>query len=101
MPSKSVETRYRAVYRAVGSLGVRASDSRPEGLDSMPDATKYLPSTHGLTTNLQSKITSIANASCIPIGPSLLKSRPPLQAQVTDTKNITVPDRGLKAAGAA
>ncbi|GFX77340.1 hypothetical protein TNCV_5064661 [Trichonephila clavipes] len=54
-----------------------------------------------LTTNLQSKITSIADASCIPIGPSLLKSRPPLQAQVTNTKNITVPDRGLKAAGAA
>ncbi|GFX31108.1 hypothetical protein TNCV_2026111 [Trichonephila clavipes] len=34
-------------YVAVGSLVVRASDSRPEGLGSMPDATKYLPSTHG------------------------------------------------------
>ncbi|GFT27087.1 hypothetical protein TNCV_4676041 [Trichonephila clavipes] len=32
---------------AVGSLVVRASDSRPEGLGSMPDATKYPPSTHG------------------------------------------------------
>ncbi|GFV61903.1 hypothetical protein TNCV_4107071 [Trichonephila clavipes] len=31
----------------VGSLVVRASDSRPEGLGSMPDATKYPPSTHG------------------------------------------------------
>ncbi|GFX20904.1 uncharacterized protein TNCV_79591 [Trichonephila clavipes] len=32
---------------AVGSLVVRASDFRPEGLGSMPDATKYPPSTHG------------------------------------------------------
>ncbi|GFU06565.1 hypothetical protein TNCV_3404651 [Trichonephila clavipes] len=30
---------------AVGSLVVRASDSRLEGLGSMPDATKYPPST--------------------------------------------------------
>ncbi|GFY36216.1 hypothetical protein TNCV_4845881 [Trichonephila clavipes] len=35
--------------RAVGSLVVRASDSRPEGLGSMPDATKHHPSTHGFT----------------------------------------------------
>ncbi|GFV00746.1 hypothetical protein TNCV_1385651 [Trichonephila clavipes] len=34
--------------RAVGSLVVRASDSRLEGLVSMPDATKYPPSTHGV-----------------------------------------------------
>ncbi|GFX89292.1 hypothetical protein TNCV_1339911 [Trichonephila clavipes] len=27
----------------------RASDSRPEGLGSMPDATKHPPSTHGFT----------------------------------------------------
>ncbi|GFV59110.1 hypothetical protein TNCV_649991 [Trichonephila clavipes] len=33
----------------VGSLVVRASDSRPEGLGSMPDATKHPPSTHGFT----------------------------------------------------
>ncbi|GFW05870.1 hypothetical protein TNCV_603421 [Trichonephila clavipes] len=31
----------------VGRLEVRASDSRPEGLGMMPDASKYLPSTHG------------------------------------------------------
>ncbi|GFV94317.1 hypothetical protein TNCV_2267711 [Trichonephila clavipes] len=31
----------------VGSLVVRASDSRPESLGSMSDATKYPPSTHG------------------------------------------------------
>ncbi|GFW38186.1 hypothetical protein TNCV_3839141 [Trichonephila clavipes] len=31
----------------VGSLVVRSSDSRPEGLGSMPDATKYPPSAHG------------------------------------------------------
>ncbi|GFW92762.1 uncharacterized protein TNCV_1735551 [Trichonephila clavipes] len=35
--------------RAVGSLVVRASDSRPEGLGSMLDATKYPPSAHGFT----------------------------------------------------
>ncbi|GFV55435.1 hypothetical protein TNCV_11801 [Trichonephila clavipes] len=34
---------------AVGSLVVRASDSRPEGLGSIPDATKHPPSTHGST----------------------------------------------------
>ncbi|GFT63084.1 hypothetical protein TNCV_705161 [Trichonephila clavipes] len=33
---------------AVGSLVVRASGSRPKGLGSMPDATKYPPSTHEL-----------------------------------------------------
>ncbi|GFX07680.1 hypothetical protein TNCV_4159491 [Trichonephila clavipes] len=32
--------------KAVGSLVFRASDSNPEGLGSMPDATKYPPSTH-------------------------------------------------------
>ncbi|GFV33444.1 hypothetical protein TNCV_139181 [Trichonephila clavipes] len=31
----------------VGCLVVRESDSRPESLGSMPDATKYPPSTHG------------------------------------------------------
>ncbi|GFW41954.1 hypothetical protein TNCV_6631 [Trichonephila clavipes] len=36
-------------FEAVGSLVVRASDSRPEGLGSMPDATKHPPSTHGST----------------------------------------------------
>ncbi|GFX89812.1 uncharacterized protein TNCV_2246121 [Trichonephila clavipes] len=49
-----------------------------------------------LTAILQSKIISIANASCTPIGPPLLKSRPSLQAQVSKTKKIRVPDRGLK-----
>ncbi|GFY14813.1 hypothetical protein TNCV_648561 [Trichonephila clavipes] len=33
--------------QAMGSLVARASDSRPEGLGSMPDATKYPPSAHG------------------------------------------------------
>ncbi|GFU73361.1 hypothetical protein TNCV_4731781 [Trichonephila clavipes] len=37
------------MYVAVGVLVVRASDSRPEGLGSIPDATKRPPSTHGLT----------------------------------------------------
>ncbi|GFV16206.1 uncharacterized protein TNCV_3379701 [Trichonephila clavipes] len=34
---------------AVGSLVVRASVSRPEGLCSMLDVTKYPPSAHGFT----------------------------------------------------
>ncbi|GFX47137.1 uncharacterized protein TNCV_2747141 [Trichonephila clavipes] len=34
---------------AVGSLVVRASNSRPEGLGSMLDVTKYPPSAHGFT----------------------------------------------------
>ncbi|GFU53289.1 uncharacterized protein TNCV_2953251 [Trichonephila clavipes] len=34
---------------AVGSLVVRASDSRPEGLGSMLNVTKYPPSAHGFT----------------------------------------------------
>ncbi|GFX26593.1 hypothetical protein TNCV_4536051 [Trichonephila clavipes] len=39
----------RNYYRAVGSLVVKASDSRPEGLGSMLDVTKYPPSAHGFT----------------------------------------------------
>ncbi|GFX93824.1 hypothetical protein TNCV_1590001 [Trichonephila clavipes] len=34
---------------AVGSLVVRESHSRPEGLGSMPDVTKYPPSARGFT----------------------------------------------------
>ncbi|GFW09034.1 hypothetical protein TNCV_3081261 [Trichonephila clavipes] len=37
---------------AVGSLVVRASDSRPEGLGSMPDPTKYPPTTHGFPAKI-------------------------------------------------
>ncbi|GFY02613.1 hypothetical protein TNCV_3504931 [Trichonephila clavipes] len=37
---------------------------------------------------------SIANASCTTIGPPPLKSRPSLQAQVSKTMKIKVPDRG-------
>ncbi|GFV34418.1 uncharacterized protein TNCV_2944241 [Trichonephila clavipes] len=40
---------FRSASRAVGSLVVRASDSRPEGLGSMLDVTKYPPSAHGFT----------------------------------------------------
>ncbi|GFV44929.1 nucleic-acid-binding protein from transposon X-element [Trichonephila clavipes] len=49
-----------------------------------------------LTAILQSTIVSIADASCTLIGPPLLKSRLPLQAQVSKTKNIRVPDRVFK-----
>ncbi|GFY07140.1 hypothetical protein TNCV_276871 [Trichonephila clavipes] len=45
--------------RAVDSLVVRASDSRPEGLGSMPDATKYPPSTHGGTCSLNQWVRSL------------------------------------------
>ncbi|GFW84734.1 uncharacterized protein TNCV_1814641 [Trichonephila clavipes] len=38
-----------AKLRNLGSLVVRASDSRPEGLGSMLDVTKYPPSAHGFT----------------------------------------------------
>ncbi|GFV26637.1 hypothetical protein TNCV_4059611 [Trichonephila clavipes] len=34
-------------WEAVGSLVVRALDSRPKGLGLMPDTTKYPQSTHG------------------------------------------------------
>ncbi|GFW20258.1 hypothetical protein TNCV_1855812 [Trichonephila clavipes] len=37
---------------------------------------------------------SIANASCTAIGPPPLKSRSSLQAQVSKTMKIRVPDRG-------
>ncbi|GFT91831.1 uncharacterized protein TNCV_3259861 [Trichonephila clavipes] len=39
----------KASSGAVGSLVVRASDSRPEGLGSMLDVTKYPSSAHGFT----------------------------------------------------
>ncbi|GFU33393.1 hypothetical protein TNCV_4362211 [Trichonephila clavipes] len=43
-------------------------------------------------------ITSIADVSRTLIGPPLLKSRPPLQAQVSKTMNIRVPDRVVEEA---
>ncbi|GFV25525.1 RNA-directed DNA polymerase from mobile element jockey [Trichonephila clavipes] len=45
--------------------------------------------------------TVTADVTCTPIGPPPLKSRPPLQAQVSNITKIRVPDRGLKAAAAA
>ncbi|GFW02730.1 retrovirus-related Pol polyprotein from transposon 17.6 [Trichonephila clavipes] len=44
-----VERKFVEGDLAVGSLVVRASDSRPEGLGSMLDVTKYPPSAHGFT----------------------------------------------------
>ncbi|GFY13419.1 integrase catalytic domain-containing protein [Trichonephila clavipes] len=38
-----------SIQNIEGSLVVRASDSRPEGLGSMLDVTKYPPSAHGFT----------------------------------------------------
>ncbi|GFU99995.1 hypothetical protein TNCV_4056691 [Trichonephila clavipes] len=36
----------------MGSLVVTESDSRPESLGSMPDATKFPPSTHGFNAEI-------------------------------------------------
>ncbi|GFS77605.1 uncharacterized protein TNCV_819251, partial [Trichonephila clavipes] len=47
---------------AVGSLVVRASDSRPEGLGSMPDATKHPPSTCSLNQWVRSPVGLITSA---------------------------------------
>ncbi|GFX67507.1 hypothetical protein TNCV_3463961 [Trichonephila clavipes] len=41
-------THYNSIWAMGSVVVVRASDYRPEGLGSMPDATKYLPSTHGV-----------------------------------------------------
>ncbi|GFX33870.1 uncharacterized protein TNCV_3962791 [Trichonephila clavipes] len=58
--------------RAVGSLVVGASDSRPEGQGSVPDATKYLPSTHkfaktesAITVERAFRISSVVNLQII------------------------------------
>ncbi|GFX78245.1 uncharacterized protein TNCV_5135921 [Trichonephila clavipes] len=45
----AIQDTYFTTKSAVGSLVVRASDSRPEGLGSMLDVTKYPPSAHGFT----------------------------------------------------
>ncbi|GFV90924.1 hypothetical protein TNCV_3616861 [Trichonephila clavipes] len=42
----------KTTTRAMGSLVVRASDSTSEGLSSMPEATKYPPSTHGFNAEI-------------------------------------------------
>ncbi|GFU66059.1 hypothetical protein TNCV_1116711 [Trichonephila clavipes] len=58
----------------------------------------YISSTQTLIRRKEEMVTDVA---CTLIGPSLLKSRPPLQAQVPNITNIRVPDRRSKAAGAA
>ncbi|GFT50606.1 hypothetical protein TNCV_551921 [Trichonephila clavipes] len=47
---------------AVGSLVVRASDSRPEGLGSMPDASEYTRSTCSLSQWVRSLVGLITSA---------------------------------------
>ncbi|GFV03544.1 uncharacterized protein TNCV_5060851 [Trichonephila clavipes] len=47
--SRSLDLIVNICQRAVSSLVVRASDSRPEGLGSMLDVTKYPPSAHGFS----------------------------------------------------
>ncbi|GFU88737.1 dimer_Tnp_hAT domain-containing protein [Trichonephila clavipes] len=48
----------------MGSLVVGASDSRSEGLDSMPDATKFPPSTHGKLEQYESLQLGQWSAKC-------------------------------------
>ncbi|GFX71595.1 hypothetical protein TNCV_2695831 [Trichonephila clavipes] len=43
---------YGTVLRTLSCLVVRASDSRPEWLGSMPDVTKYPPSAHGFPADI-------------------------------------------------
>ncbi|GFS90917.1 DDE_3 domain-containing protein [Trichonephila clavipes] len=53
LPQQLLDNVVQSQYRAVGSIVVGASGSRPEGLGSMPDATKYSPSTHESEANPQ------------------------------------------------
>ncbi|GFV97114.1 hypothetical protein TNCV_3527001 [Trichonephila clavipes] len=64
-------------YNAVGSLVVRASDSRPVGLGSMPYATKYPPSTHEVRARKISGSESLAG--CITSAGDWRIYFPPLQ----------------------
>ncbi|GFT30247.1 hypothetical protein TNCV_3467021 [Trichonephila clavipes] len=47
-PLQCIRLQKTVCVQVMGSLVVRASDSRPECLGSMPDATKYPLSTHGV-----------------------------------------------------
>ncbi|GFS83355.1 hypothetical protein TNCV_600841 [Trichonephila clavipes] len=42
----------QSAVRKTTLVVVRASDSRPEGMGSMPDATKYPPRTHGFLAEI-------------------------------------------------
>ncbi|GFX36023.1 hypothetical protein TNCV_4215451 [Trichonephila clavipes] len=48
VPNGKTDTDHTLPKWTVGSLVVRELDSKPEGLGSMPDATKYPPSTRGV-----------------------------------------------------
>ncbi|GFW61474.1 hypothetical protein TNCV_347221 [Trichonephila clavipes] len=47
---------------------VRASDSRPEGLGSMPDATTYPPSTHGFHAEIVEVGDRVVSPAIVPSG---------------------------------
>ncbi|GFV21687.1 hypothetical protein TNCV_164181 [Trichonephila clavipes] len=51
-------------YGAVGSVVVRASNSRLEGLGLMPDATKYLPSARTVRAHQISGSESLIGGRC-------------------------------------
>ncbi|GFV04178.1 hypothetical protein TNCV_917991 [Trichonephila clavipes] len=60
---------------AVGTLVVRASDSRPEGLGSMPDATKHPPGTHGVRAReISSLHAEIVEVEIEVVSPSIVPS---------------------------
>ncbi|GFV46099.1 gag-Pol polyprotein [Trichonephila clavipes] len=84
--------------RAVGSLVVRASDSRPEGLGSMLDVTKYPPSAYGVRARYSlAEIVEIevVSPSIVPSGSSTeLKShcqcsRPPRWCNLGNATSVT------------
>ncbi|GFV55801.1 hypothetical protein TNCV_2603221 [Trichonephila clavipes] len=55
-------------HAAVGSLVVRATDSRPEGLGLMPDANKYPPSTRGFNAKIVEMEIGVGSPSIDPLG---------------------------------
>ncbi|GFY32146.1 hypothetical protein TNCV_3556541 [Trichonephila clavipes] len=62
MSIKEASGSFTSILWAVGSLVVRASDSRPEGLGPMPDATEHPPSTCSLNQWVRSLVGLIMSA---------------------------------------
>ncbi|GFU78554.1 hypothetical protein TNCV_2301661 [Trichonephila clavipes] len=73
--------------------GKQAMIRRKEEMESL-SISKYMISILKAHCHPPINDRSIANASCTAIGPPPLKSRPSLQAQVSKTMKIRVPDRG-------
>ncbi|GFX82767.1 hypothetical protein TNCV_385601 [Trichonephila clavipes] len=56
------------MLKGLGSLVVRASDSRAEGLGSMLDVTKYPPSAHEFTCKIVEVEIEVVSPSIVPSG---------------------------------